>query len=131
MAHLQERGAKGPHLVVVPYVPISPILYSDHGRSTCYIVSSSTLENWVREFKRFAPGISVQTYYAGKEDRPALRQTLKDTMRAKGDDDGWEVLLATYNLAQGDEHDRKFFKRIDWNVCDLRMPLEIRVLISS
>ncbi|KAH8080258.1 SNF2 family N-terminal domain-containing protein [Cristinia sonorae] len=95
LAHLQQRGSKGPHLVVVP---------------------SSTLENWVREFTRFAPNISIQTYYAGKEERPALRQTLRDTQRASGVEDGWEVLLTTYNLAQGDEYDRKFFKRIDWNV---------------
>ncbi|TCD69809.1 hypothetical protein EIP91_006122 [Steccherinum ochraceum] len=96
LAHLQEKGGKGPHLVVVP---------------------SSTLENWLREFRRFAPGISVQTYYAGKEDRPALRAHLRETQRSRGDEDGWEVLLSTYNLAQGDEYDRKFFRKINWDVC--------------
>lgn len=30
--------------------------------------------------------------------------------------DGWEVLITTYNLAQGDEKDRKFFRRIPWDV---------------
>ena len=29
---------------------------------------------------------------------------------------GWNVLITTYNLAQGDDHDRKFFRRIDWDV---------------
>lgn len=76
---------------------------------------SSTLENWCREFAKFAPTISVQTYYAGKEERPMLRQTLLDTTRAKVKD-GWEVLITTYALAQGDERDRKFFKRIPWEV---------------
>ncbi|KAG6861084.1 hypothetical protein C0995_004021 [Termitomyces sp. Mi166 len=96
-AHLKERGNKGPHLVVVP---------------------SSTLENWCREFARFAPSIAVQTYYAGKEERAELRQTLYDTQRCKiGSNDGWEVLITTYNLAQGDERDRKFFRRIDWDSC--------------
>ncbi|KZT28957.1 hypothetical protein NEOLEDRAFT_1175297 [Neolentinus lepideus HHB14362 ss-1] len=91
-AYLKEQGSKGPHLIIVP---------------------SSTLENWCREFARFAPSISVQTYYAGKEERPELRRTLTDTMRKK-EDDGWEVLITTYNLAQGDDKDRKFFRRIEW-----------------
>ena len=29
---------------------------------------------------------------------------------------GWNVLITTYQLANGDDHDRKFFKRIDWDV---------------
>ncbi|KAJ6586981.1 SNF2 family N-terminal domain-containing protein [Mycena vulgaris] len=96
-AHLKAQGNKGPHLVVVP---------------------SSTLENWCREFARFAPSIAVQTYYAGKEERVELRQTLVDTQRCKSQtDDGWEVLITTYNLAQGDDRDRKFFRRVEWDSC--------------
>lgn len=94
-AHMKERGNVGPHLIVVP---------------------SSTLENWCREFARFAPSISIQTYYAGKEDRPALRQTLLDTQRRRSKNGtGWEVLITTYNLAQGDERDRKFFRKMEWD----------------
>ena len=29
---------------------------------------------------------------------------------------GWNVLITTYNLAQGDDHDRKFFRKIEWDV---------------
>ncbi|KAF6761207.1 P-loop containing nucleoside triphosphate hydrolase protein [Ephemerocybe angulata] len=96
LAHLKEHGNKGPHLVVVP---------------------SSTLENWCREFARFAPEVRVQTYYANKDERPVLRQTLNETMRAKSrNDQGWEVLITTYNLAaQGDDRDRKFFRKTDWD----------------
>ncbi|KAI6002712.1 SNF2 family N-terminal domain-containing protein [Pisolithus albus] len=94
-AHMKEKGNVGPHLIVVP---------------------SSTLENWCREFARFAPSISVQTYYAGKEERPALRQTLFETQRRRNKNStGWEVLITTYNLAQGDERDRKFFRKIEWD----------------
>lgn len=78
---------------------------------------SSTLENWCREFARFAPSISIQTYYAGKEDRPQLRQTLLDTQLCTSKlGKGWEVLITTYNLAQGDERDRKFFRKLNWDV---------------
>ncbi|KAF8210334.1 SNF2 family DNA-dependent ATPase [Mycena galopus ATCC 62051] len=96
-AHLKAQGNKGPHLVVVP---------------------SSTLENWCREFARFAPTIAVQTYYAGKEERVELRQMLLDTQRCKSEGDGgWEVLITTYNLAQGDDRDRKFFRKVKWDSC--------------
>ncbi|PBK81943.1 hypothetical protein ARMGADRAFT_1002146 [Armillaria gallica] len=94
-AHLKEHGRNGPHLIVVP---------------------SSTLENWVREFTRFAPSIKVQTYYGSKDERVHLRQNLLDTRPHKNTDDGWNVLITTYNLAQGDG-DRKFFRRIDWDSC--------------
>ncbi|KAA1473889.1 hypothetical protein DENSPDRAFT_302177 [Dentipellis sp. KUC8613] len=94
-AYLKEQGSKGPHLIVVP---------------------SSTLENWVREFARFAPLISVQTYYGPKDERPMLRQNLMDTQlkKKKG---GWEVLITTYNLASGDDKDRKFLRRVEWDAC--------------
>lgn len=38
---------------------------------------------------------------------------------ASKSDDGWEVLITTYNLAQGDEKDRKFFRRVAWDVGDM------------
>lgn len=44
-----------------------------------------------------------------------LRQTLLDTQRSR-QEVGWEVLITTYNLAQGDDKDRKFFRRIQWDV---------------
>ncbi|KAI0314088.1 SNF2 family N-terminal domain-containing protein [Amylostereum chailletii] len=93
-AHLKESGRRGPHLIVVP---------------------SSTLENWVREFDKFAPSISVQTYYGGKDERPYLRQSLLEALKSKKD--GWEVLITTYNLASGDDRDRRFLKKIDWDTC--------------
>jgi SWI/SNF-related matrix-associated actin-dependent regulator 1 of chromatin subfamily A len=59
----------------------------------------------------------VQTYYAGKEERIYLRQTLLDTQRSTNASElGWEVLITTYALSQGDERDRKFFRHIDWDV---------------
>jgi SWI/SNF-related matrix-associated actin-dependent regulator 1 of chromatin subfamily A len=81
------------------------------------IRSSSTLENWLREFKQFAPDISVVAYYAGKEDRPRLRQDLLESQASTSKTGtGWEVLVTTYNLAQGDDRDRKFFRRVEWDV---------------
>ncbi|KIY73104.1 hypothetical protein CYLTODRAFT_342981 [Cylindrobasidium torrendii FP15055 ss-10] len=94
-AYLKEKGRNGPHLIVVP---------------------SSTLENWVREFERFVPSINVQTYYGSKDERMELRMSLLETQPSKDNSDGWNVLLTTYNLAQG-EGDRKFFRKIEWDSC--------------
>ena len=33
---------------------------------------------------------------------------------------GWNVLVTTYQLANGDDHDRKFFRRMDWDVSIMR-----------
>lgn len=56
-------------------------------------------------------------YYAGKEERPRLRQDLLESQASTNKKGvGWEVLVTTYNLAQGDDRDRKFFRRIEWDV---------------
>ncbi|KAL1748813.1 SNF2 family N-terminal domain-containing protein [Schizophyllum fasciatum] len=96
LAHLKEQGNEGPHLVIVP---------------------SSTLENWCREFKRFAPSLRWVTYYDDQKTREQLRMDLRD-------DDGspynWEVLITTYDLACGNSKDSKFLRKFDWEcfVCD-------------
>lgn len=76
---------------------------------------SSTLENWVREFDKFAPDIVVQTYYGKKEERIGLRADLLESMARDGKKNGWEVLVTTYNLASGDEMDKKFFRKVQWD----------------
>ena len=46
LAHLFEKGEKGPHLIVVP---------------------ASTLENWLREFSLFCPFLEVMPYYGERQ----------------------------------------------------------------
>lgn len=53
LAHLAStRCIWGPHLIVVP---------------------TSTLLNWDTEFKRWAPGFKVVTYYGSVKDRKTKR----------------------------------------------------------
>ncbi|CEL60635.1 ATP-dependent helicase fft2 OS=Schizosaccharomyces pombe (strain 972 / ATCC 24843) GN=fft2 PE=1 SV=1 [Rhizoctonia solani AG-1 IB] len=96
---------KGVHLVVVP---------------------SSTLENWAREFAKFAPSIRVATYYGNQKERAGFRDEYKRSVRRaermgidRDDvDPGWDVLITTYQLAQGAEPDRKFLsKSVKWETC--------------
>ncbi|KAG8689595.1 hypothetical protein FRC11_001726 [Ceratobasidium sp. 423] len=87
---------------------------------------SSTLENWAREFAKFAPSIRVATYYGNQKDRAGFRDDYKRAVRRaermgvdKDDaDPGWDVLITTYQLAQGAEPDRKFLsKSVKWETC--------------
>ncbi|KAL1757568.1 SNF2 family N-terminal domain-containing protein [Schizophyllum commune] len=96
LAHLKEKGNTGPHLIIVP---------------------SSTLENWCREFDRFAPSIKWVTYYDDQKTREKLRMDLRDD---DGSPYGWEVLITTYDLACGNSKDSKFLRKFDWEcfVCD-------------
>lgn len=88
LAHLKEIGEPGPHLVVCP---------------------ASTLENWLREFARFAPSLKVEPYYGSQPERAEIREELQDS--------NFEVLITTYNLATGGKQDMGFLKSLGFNVC--------------
>lgn len=85
---LENKGIKGPHLVVVP---------------------SSVLENWNREFKLFAPKIYVRSYYGNQNERRELRDELKN-------DKDLNVVLTTYDIAAGSDLDHKFLRKQNFNV---------------
>ncbi|KAK5941518.1 DNA-dependent ATPase fun30 [Knufia obscura] len=83
IAHLKEIGESGPHLIVVP---------------------SATLENWLKEFQRFAPGLDVQPYYGSIPEREQMRadyEAQRDTLN---------VLVTTYAIAKAKE-DAPWLKR--------------------
>ncbi|KAL2003038.1 hypothetical protein VTN02DRAFT_5194 [Thermoascus thermophilus] len=89
LAHLYEKGIKGPHLVVVP---------------------SSTLENWLREFKNFCPTLSVMPYYAGQAERAEIRETIEENL------DSINVVITTYTIAKA-KVDAHFLRSLNFCVC--------------
>ncbi|KAL1968293.1 hypothetical protein VTN77DRAFT_2128 [Rasamsonia byssochlamydoides] len=89
LAHLYEKGIKGPHLVVVP---------------------SSTLENWLREFKNFCPTLSVMPYYARQEQRAEIREAIEENR------DNINVVITTYTVAKA-KVDAHFLRNLDFCVC--------------
>ena len=89
LAHLLEIGESGPHLIVVP---------------------SSTLENWLREFKKFCPRFRVEPYYGSLTERRELREYLE---RNYGN---YDVIVTTYNLAAGNKQDVAFMRKRRFNV---------------
>lgn len=89
LSHLYEKNIKGPHLVVVP---------------------SSTIENWLREFKNFSPNLVVQPYYANLAERGFLREQLEKER------DSINVVVTTYTIAKA-KVDAKFLRDMNFCVC--------------
>ncbi|SMN19704.1 similar to Saccharomyces cerevisiae YDR334W SWR1 Swi2/Snf2-related ATPase that is the structural component of the SWR1 complex [Maudiozyma saulgeensis] len=78
-----EKENWGPHLIVVP---------------------TSVLLNWEMEFKRFAPGLKVLTYYGTPQQR-------KEKRKGWNKPDAFHVCIVSYQLVVQDQHS---FKRKKW-----------------
>ncbi|KAI9792542.1 MAG: hypothetical protein M1816_002062 [Peltula sp. TS41687] len=89
LAHLYETGEEGPHLIVVP---------------------GSTLENWLREFRRFAPSLVVEPYYGLEAERAEQRARIEDNIESIN------VIVTTYDLASK-KVDGKFLRKLGPVVC--------------
>lgn len=78
-----EKNEWGPHLIVVP---------------------TSVMLNWEMEFKRFAPGFKVLTYYGSPQQR-------KDKRKGWNTPDTFHVCITSYQLVV---HDQPIFRRKKW-----------------
>ncbi|CAK7902825.1 helicase Swr1p [[Candida] anglica] len=78
-----EHQIWGPHLIVVP---------------------TSVMLNWEMEFKKFAPGFKVLTYYGSPQQRAAKRKGWNKP-------DAFHVCITSYQLVV---HDHQSFKRRRW-----------------
>ena len=85
LAHLAtEHEVWGPHLIVVP---------------------TSVMLNWEMEFKKWAPGFKILTYYGTQEERKQKRKGWLD-------DNLWHVCITSYQLVL---QDQQTFKRRNWH----------------
>ncbi|KAL8944202.1 MAG: hypothetical protein Q9216_000626 [Gyalolechia sp. 2 TL-2023] len=89
LAHLFEKGSKGPHLVIVP---------------------GSTIENWLREFSVFCPKLTVMPYYAGQAERINIQHQIEENL------DDINVIVTTYGIAKARD-DCRFLRRLPLQVC--------------
>lgn len=85
LGRLYEIGENGPHLIIVP---------------------SSTMENWLREIKRFCPKLTVGLYHGSVAERIEKRYELLE------DREDYQVIVTTYNIATSNADDRAFLKKL-------------------
>ena len=84
IAHLAcEKHVWGPHLVIVP---------------------TSVILNWEMEFKKWAPGFKILTYYGDAKQRELKR-------KGWNKQDTWHVCITSYQLVI---HDQQVFRRKRW-----------------
>ena len=84
LAHLKQQHGQAVHLVIVP---------------------GSTLENWLRELKHFAPSLEVVPYYGSQVERPEIQAEIQDKL------DLIDVVVTTYDMAVKPD-DNKFLRKI-------------------
>ncbi|TVY84992.1 ATP-dependent helicase fft2 [Lachnellula suecica] len=89
ISHLVEIGNNGPHLVVCP---------------------GSTLENWLRECKNFAPQLVVEPYHGAQKERGEMADSILENR------DQINIIVTTYDMAAKKE-DNKFMRRLKPDVC--------------
>nr|POF16765.1 atp-dependent helicase fft2 [Quercus suber] len=89
LAHLQQQNIDGVHLVIVP---------------------GSTLENWLREFARFAPSLNVRAYYGSQAERPELQVDIEENFQEI------DVIVTTYDMTKATD-DNKFLRGLEPAVC--------------
>ncbi|USW54322.1 Putative helicase, P-loop containing nucleoside triphosphate hydrolase, SNF2-like domain superfamily [Septoria linicola] len=90
LAQLQLEQVDGVHLIIVP---------------------GSTLENWLREFQKFAPDMDVRPYYGLQAERGQLQDFLE------ADRHNIDVIVTTYDMAVKQD-DNKFLRKFGpFSVC--------------
>lgn len=89
LSQLQLEQVDGVHLVIVP---------------------GSTLENWLREFENFSPGLNVVPYYGSQAERPMLQQKIEDEFSEI------DVIVTTYDMTVKPD-DNKFLRQLEPSVC--------------
>ncbi|ORZ15715.1 SNF2 family N-terminal domain-domain-containing protein [Absidia repens] len=88
IAHLKAMEVSGPYLIVTPL---------------------STLANWVNEFKRFTPDISVLLYHGSKEERHhAINRKMP---KKKETDNDFPIVITSYEIVM---NDRKYLQKYNW-----------------
>jgi SWI/SNF-related matrix-associated actin-dependent regulator 1 of chromatin subfamily A len=104
LAHLAETGRSGPHLVICP---------------------GSTLENWLREIRRFAPGLTTEPYHGmlkllsqgnykltisgPKQQRVEAAERILERRSEVN------IVVSTYDMAKNPD-DNKFMRRLQPDV---------------
>lgn len=81
-------------------------LTASKGSKALIVAPTSLIYNWLSEFERFAPGISVTAVNGSKEDREKIIENIES----------YDVIITTYNLLK---RDIELYRSIEFNYCIL------------
>ncbi|CAG9309931.1 unnamed protein product [Blepharisma stoltei] len=84
---------------------LSYLILNGETAPSIVLVPKSTLSNWVKEFKHWAPSIQVFEFYGNLEERELLRPKVPRT-------NTYNVLLTTYEIAMAE---KTILKGVKWN----------------
>lgn len=90
LSYLQQQEVDGVHLIIVP---------------------GSTLENWLREFERFAPQMNVRPYYGAQSERAELQYSIQKEWSSI------DVIVTTYDMAVKKDDNKFLRNQGPWAVC--------------
>jgi len=87
VAHVREKNVKGPMCIAAPL---------------------ATLPNWMNEFRKWTPSISVLLYHGSKQHRADLRKTAM--RQSSQNDDDFPVIVTSYEICMLDRAALSKFK---------------------
>lgn len=79
---------------------------SNRGSRSIIIVPTSLIYNWISEFQRFAPGVSVAAVNGTREEREEIIRNIEN----------YDVIITTYNLLK---RDIEIYKPVEFDYCIL------------
>ncbi|KAG5458005.1 MAG: LOW QUALITY PROTEIN: P-loop containing nucleoside triphosphate hydrolase protein [Olpidium bornovanus] len=84
----------------IQIISLLSIIFDRHGFFPFLIVvPNSTLENWVREFRKWAPRLVVVGYSARRPDKDIIKKHLLFAKKGKNAQLKFHVLVGTYEMA--------------------------------
>lgn len=81
-------------------------ILSNKGSKSLIVAPTSLIYNWISEFEKFAPSISVAAIYGSKEEREEILKNIEN----------YDVIVTTYNLLK---RDLESYEKMEFNYCIL------------
>lgn len=89
---------------------LSHLVEISNNKHILIIVPLSTLYNWEREFKTFAPKLPFVLLYGTAEERVPLKSKILKSIKLDGNDI-YPIVITTYNTIMKEEN---FLRKIHW-----------------
>jgi SNF2 family DNA or RNA helicase len=104
--HLGFGGILGDEMGLGKTLQAITFILSNKGSKTLIVAPTSLIYNWLSEFEKFAPSVSVAAIYGSKEEREEIFKNVEN----------YDVIITTYNLLKRDSEN---YDKMDFCYCIL------------